>query len=217
MSEQSPQPQASAPPKPWYMKWWVWLIAAALVVGGVSALINPNRGTTPSAAPQPTRSVPTESTPSETPTQPDVELIYGENEAVNRFIVAFNKTHPADALTAGDLTIYNHHGRDHEDQVQARIRGAEVVISEDSFSDGAYGVSVVWHNPAPATADANRAMFQMLMEVAAPNLPEADLEARWQQLLAGPTVRWDDGTEAAPGPTNAKFEPGTFSYVKLYA
>ncbi|WP_144880826.1 hypothetical protein [Microbacterium paraoxydans] len=162
MSEQSPQPPTSAPPKPWHMKWWVWLIAAALVVGGVSALINPNGGTTPSAAPQPTRPAPTESTPSETLTQSDVQVIYGETEAINRFIVAFNKAHPTDALATGDLIVYNHHGRNHEDQVQTQISGADVVISEDNFSNGAYGVSVVGDNPPPGAADGNVAVFRML-------------------------------------------------------
>lgn len=216
MSEQSPQPPASAPTKPWYQRWWVWVIAAALVVGGIGALIDPKGDTTPSAAPRPTQTAPAEPTPSAAPAQPDVEVIYAKNEAINDFIVAFNEAHPTEALTAGDLTVYFHHGREHEDQVLTQISGAEVVISEDHLSRGSFGVSIVWDNPAPATADGNRAMFQKLMEVAAPDLSEADLEARWQQLLAGPTVRWDDGTEATPGPTNAKFEPGTFSYVKLY-
>lgn len=66
MSEQSPQPPASAPKKAWYTKWWVWLIAAALVAGSISALINPNGDAKPSAAPQSTQTA-----PAETPPQPD--------------------------------------------------------------------------------------------------------------------------------------------------
>lgn len=27
--------------KPWYMKWWVWLIAAIVVIGGIGNLVNP--------------------------------------------------------------------------------------------------------------------------------------------------------------------------------
>jgi hypothetical protein len=53
MSEQSLQPAASAPKKAWYMRWWVWLIAAVLVVGGIGSLINPSSDADPSAAPQP--------------------------------------------------------------------------------------------------------------------------------------------------------------------
>lgn len=68
MSEQSPQSPASAPEKPWYMKWWVWAIAAVLVVGGINAVINPSQGNL-SGAPQPTQSVPAEPTASETPAQ----------------------------------------------------------------------------------------------------------------------------------------------------
>jgi len=39
MSEQSSPPPAAS--KPWYLKWWVWLIAAFLVAGGISAIVNP--------------------------------------------------------------------------------------------------------------------------------------------------------------------------------
>ena len=70
MSEQSPQPPASAPRKAWYMKWWVWLVAAAVVVGGVSAVINPSGDGNPPGASQPTQNVPAEPTASETPAQP---------------------------------------------------------------------------------------------------------------------------------------------------
>ncbi len=214
MTEQSPQNPAAAPPKPWYMKWWVWLIAAVVVIGGIDVLVNPEGIEAPVDEPDTAQTDPTETEESAAPTAG--EVIYEANEAINGFVLAFNETHPDVALAAEDLTAYHHHGRDHDDQVKTQINGAEVVISEDSFSHGSYGISVVWDNPAPVTADANLAMFQMLMEVVAPDLSEADMEVRWQQILAGPKVKWDDGTEVTPGPTNVKFEPGTFSYVKLY-
>lgn len=39
MSEPTPVQQKTQ--KPWYMKWWVWLIAAILVIGGIGAIFNP--------------------------------------------------------------------------------------------------------------------------------------------------------------------------------
>ncbi|MCS3844783.1 hypothetical protein [Microbacterium sp. AK031] len=41
------------------MKWWVWLIAALIAAGGISALINPSGDMDPSAASQPTQTDPT--------------------------------------------------------------------------------------------------------------------------------------------------------------
>lgn len=70
MPEQSPQPSASTPRKPWYMKWWAWLIAAAVVVGGVNAVINPSSDGSPSGTPQSTQDVPAEPATSETAAQP---------------------------------------------------------------------------------------------------------------------------------------------------
>ncbi len=66
MPEQPPQSSA-APKKAWYLKWWVWLIAAIVVIGGIGALINPEDGSSPSGAIKPTEPAPAE--PSETPPQ----------------------------------------------------------------------------------------------------------------------------------------------------
>jgi len=63
MSEQSPQPPA-APKKAWYLKWWVWLIAAVVVLGGVVTLINPSMVKVSAIPSMPAPSV------SATPTQP---------------------------------------------------------------------------------------------------------------------------------------------------
>jgi hypothetical protein len=67
MSGQS-RHQPAASKKAWYLKWWVWLIAALVVIGGIGALINPGGdGTTePTASTQTPSSDPT---PSETPTE----------------------------------------------------------------------------------------------------------------------------------------------------
>lgn len=32
---------SSKPAKPWYLKWWVWLVAAFVVAGGIGAIVNP--------------------------------------------------------------------------------------------------------------------------------------------------------------------------------
>lgn len=70
MPEQSPQPLASATRKAWYLKWWIWLIGAAVVVGGVSAVINPPRTSQPTqSAAQPTQG-PAQPSTSEAPAQP---------------------------------------------------------------------------------------------------------------------------------------------------
>lgn len=66
MSEQSSQPPA-VPKRAWYLKWWVWLVAAIVVIGGVGALINPAGEEAPSGVAQPTLSAPTEQSASDAP------------------------------------------------------------------------------------------------------------------------------------------------------
>lgn len=80
MSEQSPQSPTSASRKPWYMKWWVWAVAAAVVVGGVNAVINPTGDGGTSGVPQPTQTA--EPTASEIPASPaplDLEAFLTES------------------------------------------------------------------------------------------------------------------------------------------
>lgn len=68
MSEQSPQ-AASAPEKPWYLRWRVWLIAVLIVVGGISAVLNPPEPTpTPQSAAN--ESIPADPNASQTPAEP---------------------------------------------------------------------------------------------------------------------------------------------------
>lgn len=64
-----PDQSATSPGKPWYTKWWVWLIAGVLVVGGISALVNPS-GEQPTTAVEPTQTAPAEPAPSSTAAEP---------------------------------------------------------------------------------------------------------------------------------------------------
>lgn len=82
MSEQSPQTSAPVQAKAWYMKWWVWVIAALLVAGSVSALMNPSGDADPSTAPDPMQTTPAEPTTSETPAESaplDLEAFLNES------------------------------------------------------------------------------------------------------------------------------------------
>ncbi len=213
MTEQSPQSPAVAPPKPWYMKWWVWLIAAVVVIGGIGALVNPEGIEAPAGEANAEQTAPAETQEATAPAQD--EAIYEANEAINSFVMAFNVSFPDQALTSGDLTV---HRLGHGSKVVTQINGTEVVITEDAFSHGAYGVSIYWDNPTPGAAEANIAMFHTLLGVLNPGLSGADVDSRWQEVLDTPThyVEWDDGTEIMPGPTAINNEPGTFGYVKLY-
>ncbi len=98
MSEQPSSP-AVVPKKPWYLKWWVWLIAAFLVVGGISAIVNPNGDDNPPAAAEPTQKAATEPTASETP----AEVAPLDLEA---FLTESGVTFDSVSLSAGKAYIY---------------------------------------------------------------------------------------------------------------
>ncbi|WP_456286233.1 hypothetical protein M1D46_00450 [Microbacterium sp. JZ70] len=97
MSEQSSPPPAAS--KPWYLKWWVWLIAVFLVVGGISAIVNPNGTSTTPAVAEPTQDAPTEPTASETP----AEVAPLDLEA---FLAESGVTFESATISAGKAYIY---------------------------------------------------------------------------------------------------------------
>lgn len=99
MSEQSPQPPASAPKKAWYMKWWVWLIAAVLVIGSASALINPSNDAAPSATPQSTQTATATPTPSGDPAQLEPLDLEG-------FLTGSGVVFDSASMSAGKAYIY---------------------------------------------------------------------------------------------------------------
>lgn len=201
--------QASTAGKPWHMKWWVWLIAALVVIGGIGALVNPEAPET--TASDPTPSVP--SSPEPTESEAPFEVIYDGNEAVNRFIVAFNETHPELALTSEDITV---HRLGHGSKVVTYINDAKVIITEEALAHGPYGVSIYWDNPTRGEADANKLMFSILYEVLNPVLTQEEIDVRWQEVLDKHYVDWEDGTEVNPGTSSLSNVPGAFDYVKLY-
>ncbi|MDN3310533.1 hypothetical protein QWJ90_06290 [Microbacterium oryzae] len=66
MSEQQPQSSA-VQKKAWYLKWWVLLIAAFLIAGGIGAAVNPSGDVTPAAIAEPRQRDLTEPNVAETP------------------------------------------------------------------------------------------------------------------------------------------------------
>lgn len=129
MSEQSSQPSAFAPRNPWYMKWWVWLIAAAVVFGGISAIINPPQKSQPTpGAVQPTPTVPSVPTASKTPAAPaplDLES----------FLTTSGVTFKSARIGAAKAWIYVPTGTNSE-QAQQIANGAMLYICDQAKKAG---------------------------------------------------------------------------------
>ncbi|MER7797617.1 hypothetical protein [Microbacterium sp. NPDC096154] len=96
---QQPSPPAAAPKKAWYLKWWVCLIAAFLVAGGISAIVNPTGTGSPQTTAQPTQAAPAVSAASETPAEV-APLDLGA------FLAESGVTFDSVSLSAGKAYIY---------------------------------------------------------------------------------------------------------------
>lgn len=99
MSEKPNRPPSSAPKKAWYMKWWVWVIAAVVVVGGVGAVINPTGDGPSSGAPEPTQNAPAAPTASGRPAQLEALDLHA-------FLTESGVAFESAAISAGKARIY---------------------------------------------------------------------------------------------------------------
>lgn len=153
MSEQSHQRPASAPRKAWYTKWWVWLVAAVVVVGGVGAVINPTSDGNAGVS-QPTQNVHLARTASGTPTELaplDLEAFLTESG------IAFESTR----LSARKLMIYVTTETSNE-QAQQIANDAMLYICDHATQAG---------DSSPA---ANRVEVSDGISVSSPNYNAAD-------------------------------------------
>lgn len=146
------------------------------------------------------------------------ETIYEANSTINDFVVAFNERYPDMALSSNDLTVYNHHGKDHEDQVWTSFGDDKVLISEEGFG----GISVYYetyqeNDTIQGYPEANRRVFGIVMPLLNPDLDDAAVDQRWQDVLDDTinSPEWDDGISFSPGPEADFDTPGSYEYFKL--
>lgn len=97
----APSQQSSIASKPWYMKWWVWLIAAAVAIGGISALINPSG----SPAGQRTQSGVAAPAESPTPITSDIPK-YASRPELEQFLAESGVTYDDIQVSARKVLIY---------------------------------------------------------------------------------------------------------------
>lgn len=162
MPEQSPQP-STAPNKAWYLKWWVWLIAVVVVIGGISAIVNPKGDGNSSGAAQPTQTAPTDPVASETPAEAaplDLEAFLTESgvafesakiSARKAYIyVPTETTNQQAQQIAENAMLYL---CDHATQAGDNLPAANRVEVSDSVSIHSEGYSAAEHPSGFATDD----------------------------------------------------------------
>lgn len=145
------------------------------------------------------------------------EVIYEANSSINDFVIAFNERYPDMALSSDDLTVYNHHGQDHEDQVWTNFGDDRVLIS-----GGVGGISVYYetyseNDVVQEYPEANKRVFGIVMPLLNPDLNDDDIEQRWQDVLDDliNSPEWEDGISFSPGSKADLDIPGSFEYFKI--
>ena len=118
-------------------------------------------------------------------------IIYKEDKGIQAFLTAYNKLYPDNAITADMVTMYYHHGRNHEDQVQFYINEYEITVSNDSFySSNSYDISVFFRNHSDNN-DGVKELFFTFMRVFDNSLSDETLESYWILQTNDGSSNWD--------------------------
>lgn len=135
-----------------------------------------------------------------------LETLYPDNKSINLYVNRYNALNLDYVLTGEDMTKYNHHGTEHNDQIRFFRDDYEIVISEEGSKTTVY----VGYIPSVRhTTDEYREMFVRFAKVYAPDLSSDQLGGYWLKVLDGSSITEFEEFECQKS-------PGTdISYFKL--
>ena len=115
-------------------------------------------------------------------TEEPEEIIYEDNESIQKFITKYNKMYPDSPIKKDMITKYHHHGRDHDDQIKFYLDGYSITLSDTTgyFSSSGYEASVYIDNKGDSN-DGIKALFFKFMRVYDDTLSDDTLEQYWAQ------------------------------------
>jgi len=157
MADPRPQPAAESR-KAWFRRWWVWLIAALVLVGGISNLINPPGDGGPAETASPSQGATVDPSPVGTPAQLDLVAFLTDSNIVFESAqlsarkavvrVPTETTNEEAAQIAEDVML---HICDHAAQTGASAPAANRVEVSDSVSIYSEGYDAAAHSSGFAT------------------------------------------------------------------
>lgn len=116
------------------------------------------------------------------------EIIYENDEKINRYINRFNTANPENKITKELAQTYYHHGQDHDDQIKFSRDGFEVVLTNG------YPFKVVIRGEHTKTNDDYKSVFIKYARGYAPEITDETLDSYWEKLLTDiiNTVEFDE-------------------------
>lgn len=135
-----------------------------------------------------------ETVPVERVEEPYEPQIYEYDEAIDRYLVAYNAANPEHEIA--EVVPYNHHGSTHKNQVNFNLDGFEVTVSDSShFGNSSVDVVVIGYEADKDNDEAAQA-FTMLAKGFAAIQSDEDAAAIWSEAVESTTHSTErDGVE----------------------
>lgn len=136
----------------------------------------------PSSSPIPTTTTTTATTVATT------TMLYEKDETINAFLVCYNDANPNTPISMNDFSVYNHHGRDHDDQIRGWIDGIEVVISQSYFGKN-MEIEVCLDGSNTTTTEEYKTLFKRFANAFCKGTTDEQLNDYWDSALNDNTNR----------------------------
>lgn len=130
---------------------------------------------------------------------------YKDNATINKFLNIYNKIYTDSIIDSEMLTVYNHHGSDHKDQVQFNLDGLQITLSEITKNE----VSIFIDNVNNDTDKNLKNLTKKIVKVYNKDITDKQVE---EYLNHEDTIQTHEGIEYQ---MSKKIDNNIIEYIKL--
>ena len=120
---------------------------------------------------------------------------YKDNEIINKFINIFNEMYPEDQISSDMLSVYNHHGNYHKEQVQFYLNNLQITLT-GSIGTDKNEISVYIDNTKNSNSDETlRSLTKKFIKVYNDNITDKKIDEYLNSQESASDINKYDGIE----------------------
>lgn len=139
--------------------------------------------------------------------QKDIEY-YKDNEMINKFINIFNRLYNENSITSDMISVYDHHGSDHKNQVQFYLKDKQITLTNENTNT----MSVYIDNLKGADDDVIKDLTIMFTKVFDTTLTIEEIESYWNKQKESGSINNYNDIEYQ---TSQTLSTGKVEYIKI--
>ena len=139
--------------------------------------------------------------------QSSKEIYYKYDETINKYITLFNDMYIDNKITSDMLSVYYHHGSEHENQVKFNMQNLEVLLTANYTNN----ISICIENPNDDNATIKK-LIKYFIKVFDPSITDEKIDTYINSQGAGSNIVTYDGIEYW---INKNLDGTKIEYIKI--